>query len=172
MPLGRIRTSVSLRYGFEKYANALRDCSWSRRPRYPQSRRPAPPDARSRRFRQEDFHAQDALHCALDFPVEAGQDRNSTPVIPVLIRIPGIPAAAQRICVRVSRAQVRLWRHGGLRGRDAGRCEACEDDRRESSNHPWPRAPANAGTKMPHVRKMRRVIIPASLGISLRKTDC
>ena len=49
-PLGRIRTSVSLRYGFEKYANALRDCSWSRRPRYPQSRRPAPPDARSRRF--------------------------------------------------------------------------------------------------------------------------
>ena len=123
-------------------------------------------------FRQEDFHAQDALQCALDFHVEAGQDRNPTPVIPVLIRIPGIPAAAQRICVRVSRAQVRLWRHGSLRGRDAGRCEAREDDRRESGNHPWPRAPANAGTKMPHVSKMRRVIIPASLGISLRKTDC
>ena len=59
-------------------------------------------------FRQEDFHPQDALQCALDFHVEAGQDRNPAPVIPVLVRIPGIPAAAQRIRERVSRGQVWL----------------------------------------------------------------
>jgi hypothetical protein len=100
--LGRIRTSVSLRYGFEKYANALRAslfCCAGRDIRRPggqrlQMRVPSG-------FRQEDSHTQDALQCALDFHVEAGQHRNATPVIPVLIRIPGIPAPAQRICVRV-----------------------------------------------------------------------
>jgi hypothetical protein len=43
------------------------------------------------------------------------------------------------------------------------------DDRRESGNHPWPRAPAHAGTKILHVSKMRRVDHTGVLGTHCEK---
>jgi hypothetical protein len=77
-------------------------------------------------FRQQNFHAHEARERALDFHVEAGQDRNAPPVIAVLIRVPRIPAAAKLGVVCDQRAEIGLRRDGGLRGRDARQQQPCE----------------------------------------------
>src|SRR5262249_11116940 len=80
VPLGRIRTSVSVRYGFEKYAYRLR-ASLAIAPAA-MSAVPAESAARwssQAIFRQKNFHAHDPPERALDFHVKAGQDWNVPP---------------------------------------------------------------------------------------------
>ena len=47
-----------------------------------------------REIGQQQFNAHDARQGALNLDVEAGEDRNPMAVVPVLIRIPGVPPAA------------------------------------------------------------------------------
>jgi hypothetical protein len=96
-------------------------------------------------FRQLDLHAHDARERALDFHVEAGQDRNAAPVIAVLIGVPGIPAAAQLAAVCAPLAHVGLRRDGALRGRDTRQqlpCEGGDHDQLSSAEEARVSSPA------------------------------
>ena len=78
-------------------------------------------------LRQRNFDPQDARERPLDLNVEAGQDRNAVPVLAVLIRIPGIPAAAKVMAVSSARGRARMWHFRSLRGGDTRRRKQRQD---------------------------------------------
>src|SRR5215471_3777177 len=126
VPLGRIRTSVSVRYGFEKYA-------WRLRPSLgvAPAAISAVPAASAARWSSQAISGRTIS----TLMIRARARSISTSKLAVLIGIPWIPAAAKVCRIGYSGGQIGIRRGRVLCGRDAGKQEPCEGDRYQPPTH-------------------------------------